>query len=701
MKTKLTIFFLLFYSLIHSQTNEWTIYNTNNTPQTGPCNSHIFDITQDKDSNLWFSTENGVTKYNGQKWQSYFAENDNGQDNIYNRIVVSKEYRVYISTWILGGGFSIISNGKIEVIDYITVFDMDIDSTNNVWLATPEGLKKYDGTDYVDISTEHEMLNQFIDAVKVDRNNHIWAGTYNGVLYYNDTTWQLFTTNDGLLDNFVFYIEVDSENNIWMMNGLGFSKFDGQSFTNFPLPDSLNEGYSSSMTIGHDNTLYVATDDYGILKFNEGNFSFMDTAAGLKSNYILSTFEDYNQNLWIGYIIYGVDKYNGSEFINYTGNGMNSIDVLRYYDDKLFIGSIVGGISIYDGENWENYNISNGFLSNSITDIDKDNEGNIWISTFNGISMYNGFEFTDFTENGGLPQNNTFSIFADNNDNIWVGTYSKGVALYNGQNWKYYNSENSLISKSVDAIMQDNNNTMWFGTIDKFSLFDGYIVSYDGENWNSFTPIEGEVNDILQDSKGNIWFGYVFTNSDYSVAKYNYNDGWEIYKLPYDDSVFHDQSVFDIYEDKDSLLWFGKGQFGSTTFDGENWVNHTQDEGYPETSNRAITQDAEGNMWFGSYLKGLYKHNVGTGVTEPQAFTKPIANLFIYPNPATNMVTVQNNFDYKNLTKLELYNTAGKKLLEKEYRFKTNIDISSYPAGIYIVKAGNKKYSYSGKLVKK
>ena len=100
MKTKFNAIIFLFFLhvIIYSQNEEWTIYNTSNTPQTGPCNNDIFGITQDKDSNLWFATYYGVTRYDGQNWISFFNENDNGQDNFFQSITINSENKVYLGS---------------------------------------------------------------------------------------------------------------------------------------------------------------------------------------------------------------------------------------------------------------------------------------------------------------------------------------------------------------------------------------------------------------------------------------------------------------------------------------------------------------------------------------------------------------------------------------------------------------------------
>ena len=47
----------------------------------------------------------------------------------------------------------------------------------------------------------------------------------------------------------------------------------------------------------------------------------------------------------------------------------------------------------------ECYSVENGLAHNSITDIIKDNDGFIWLSTKDGLSRFDGYNFKNFKAN--------------------------------------------------------------------------------------------------------------------------------------------------------------------------------------------------------------------------------------------------------------------------------------------------------------
>lgn len=67
----------------------------------------------------------------------------------------------------------------------------------------------------------------------------------------------------------------------------------------------------------------------------------------------------------------------------------------------------------------------------------------------------------------------------------------------------------------------------------------------------------------------------------------------------------------------------------------------------------------------------------------------------IYPNPATNLITVNNyDFDAASNPTLEVYDVLGRQMIKTDWpAISVSLDISSYPAGIYMLRANNNNNS--------
>jgi len=73
----------------------------------------------------------------------------------------------------------------------------------------------------------------------------------------------------------------------------------------------------------------------------------------------------------------------------------------------------------------------------------------------------------------------------------------------------------------------------------------------------------------------------------------------------------------------------------------------------------------------------------------------------MWPNPAKNVININNDGSNNEYAKAQIYNLAGNLSLEKKLNDGINtIDISSLPAGAYIVKANtNAGSSFTQKII--
>ena len=74
----------------------------------------------------------------------------------------------------------------------------------------------------------------------------------------------------------------------------------------------------------------------------------------------------------------------------------------------------------------------NGLSQNTVNSIIQDNDGFLWIATFNGINKYDGYSMNYFdASNKNLSSNLIHNLFKDNYGNIWAGTPESGINRIN------------------------------------------------------------------------------------------------------------------------------------------------------------------------------------------------------------------------------------------------------------------------------
>lgn len=116
------------------------------------------------------------------------------------------------------------------------------DRKGNIWLASNEGIIRYDGKSFTNI-TGNLFPNRFFSVLE-DRKGNCWFGNYgSGVYYYDGKRLQHFTTGEGLISNWINYVYEDKAGNIWFGTDRGASRYDRKSFRNYTMnADTVIEG---------------------------------------------------------------------------------------------------------------------------------------------------------------------------------------------------------------------------------------------------------------------------------------------------------------------------------------------------------------------------------------------------------------------------------------------------------------------------
>ncbi len=291
------------------------------------------------------------------------------------------------------------------------VYDIVEDHQGFIWIATQEGLNRYDGSEFVhyknNILLDNTVANNFIRKLLIDSSGVLWVGTQNGLSKYNRQT-----------DSFDNYFH-DSSQKLSLQDNIIWDIFEDK-----------------------DKTLWVATES-GLQYFNsqENNFNrirIRNYENKLKE--IKTIFQDNQGNYWLG-----------------------------TYENGIFIISsdLSNAVSLNDDNKW-GLSIKAKRLSDVVI-VDND----LWLATDNGIYIVNNkYELkhhynTENTKNL-LPSNSVQSINQINPTQVWIGT-THGLALLNLHNKEFKNIANS--NNTIFKLYKDNANKVWVGTDNGIKFF--------------------------------------------------------------------------------------------------------------------------------------------------------------------------------------------------------------------------------------
>ena len=302
-------------------------------------------------------------------------------------------------------------------------------------------------------TSNSEIPSNTINCIAMDSDNNKWIGTNEGLVKFDGITWEICdTTNSELPSNWIFCIAIDKSDNKWIGTSEGLVKFDGITWIVY---NSTNSGLPSNqiekiVIDNYGNKWLGKVSDgiwqlFGLVKFDDNTWTVYDTTnSGLPSNGVWSLAIDTDDNKWIG-----------------TGN---------YGWDSPCCGA---GLVKFNDTTWTLYNNENsGLTDNTIVDIAIDNNGNKWLLVEDGLIK---FDNTKWTKYGNIESDfhDVSCLTIDLLNDMWVGLYGnsyqakRGLSKFNGIEWtSYYLQSPERASNHVKCISVDIYGNKWIGTTD-------------------------------------------------------------------------------------------------------------------------------------------------------------------------------------------------------------------------------------------
>lgn len=472
------------------------------------------------------------------------------------------------------------------------------DSRNYIWIATENGLNKFDGvrfTIYKSVKGDPTTLNNnYVRSLFEDSKGRFWVGCINALHLYNRVTdtfslVQLFQ-NDSLITPHITSIIESKQGDIWMTtSGSGVIRI-GQDDEKFRVDNQLSERLSSRhLTVVYQDSrgnFWFASENQGINFYNprSNQVTIFRAPLHIGCNQISAICEDSEGNLFVGTLTKGVFRFNFEsgrfESVTYPRQANLSVKSLITDDNnRLLVGTDGLGIKVY----------------NRYRKILEDYP--VHAAPFDLSSM------------------KVHALCQDRVGNLWIGLFQKGVFLdpespnrFNYWGYKSFN-KNIIGSGCVMALLKDNNGVLWVGTDN-----DG-IYSIDRNHQSKHFKPRGNrqsapntVLSIIDDHQGHLWLGTYLSglvSLNKSTGEFTYFDHPE---AGLDDVNTSRNKVFSLAKDAEGYLWVGTSGAGIFVFDPrrKQYIrNYSQNAPHglriPNNWINAITIDSKGVVWAGTF----------------------------------------------------------------------------------------------------
>jgi ligand-binding sensor domain-containing protein len=295
------------------------------------------------------------------------------------------------------------------------------DSKGNIWIAAFDGIFRYDGKSFTNITSKVSSARFF--SVLEDSKGNLWFGSIgSGVFLYDGKSFRNFTTKDGLINNDVTCIYEDKTGTIWFGTGGGASRYDGKSFRNFTTKDGLPDNDINAIIEDKTGRFWFGTR--GNACIYDGKTFTVFINKGKPFTNVRSLKEDKKSNIWLG----GKDglwRYDGKTFTNFTPNFVGYV-----YEDKK--GNIWTGSESAKGQDLAVSSYDAKALSGSVSPMDR-----CVLSRYDEKSFFNKKPtVTEIKPKAGM----ICGILEANDGSIWFGG-SDGVFRYDGSTITGFNGK--------------------------------------------------------------------------------------------------------------------------------------------------------------------------------------------------------------------------------------------------------------------
>lgn len=293
---------------------------------------------------------------------------------------------------------------------------------------------------------------------------------------------------------------------------------------------------------------------------------------------------------------------------------------------------------------FKNFSANQGLSNNSVADIESDNDGGLWIATWDGLNYFDGYNFkifkNQFNDAKSISSNYVTRLKKDAEGKIWLITKEGFINQYLGneefKEFKFKSiPKNIHLSLKGNIIVETDDGYYEFNNTSFVDVTQSNVKRIDFSNLKNILLRKYPkliINDILKDKLGNIWFAtrenglFIITNqSDQNNIKHFTSDLYEPYSLS-------NNEIETIHEDDFGNIWVGQKDGGlSMAYLGSEKINsvmpHPVKEPYlPAETIRAVTKDHKGKIWLGYYTRGLYNYNESSHIFEKFRIDKATSN---------------------------------------------------------------------------
>ncbi len=558
--------------------------------ESGLLHNNVTSVIQDAKGFVWVGTRGGLNRFDGHTFKNHIIRSNNSGANYIRVVREDHKGMIWVGTQTGIFKFDPVTESfmPVNLLPFINVRDIRVDSLNNLWIIARANLYHYDQS-----SATLSAFDLSATAIDIDQQQNIVLGSVDGHikrLYVrsNKTSTIIRPHVADLERGEITQVKcVGDDILIGSVNGLMIYSERHQDLTVLLSKRSYGADIYVREIYPSGSKQYIATES-GLFIHDSGKVTHLKANSG--------------------------DKYALND------NAVYSVSVDR--DSGIWVGTFFGGLNYSSAENgvFEKYYPSNkagSFSGSAVREICGDDAGNVWIGTedagINRLDAKSG-KFSHIHHQNpatGISYPNIHGLLVKDNK-LLAGPFVHGLEVMDLKNGRIVDRHSFIKADYTKSGMV----MSIFKTADERIL-----VGTTGAGLHEYDPrlkrlspirqIPGNsfVYAIAEDYRGTIWTGSLSNGAFFYNPKTGQQGNVSFNKI--NDTVKSFYTVQGIFEDSRKSLWFATEGGGLIKLDSTRRVSRrfTKADGLPTDNLYRILEDDSGNLWISS-LKGLICFNI-------------------------------------------------------------------------------------------
>ena len=536
-----SVFYFTFLATLSAQDGTMSHFDTDD----GLCGLVIYRAIQSTDGYMWFATDKGLCRYDGENFLEFESEVLHNNEIL---TVWECDNKIWFNNLLFQLFY--IENGQINrfnpngELNGIEVHDIMMDEKETYWIKGKHRVVRFVENNRNEFIAHTYTFSNVVKHVFPFESGEI--GLISDSLYIFNENEKKFNGLTSLLNKKKF--EHSKILNTDLINCAYVNPFlIRNNKVEFPLLDYQHLGLDVSSVILNAPDAYWIASSTGTYKVSKNFDAVVDFSEHLDNNRVNSVANDDKGNIWFCTNSEGIYIVQNQAIKNYTTKNSNLPSSFIYTIEadalgNFYIGTEDGWLSEFKNGDFINYKISDEhaelysllveedkilFACNGAYVVQKDDQGNLskpkkflnfppkvmsrynddfWVATHDGI-----FRFSDENYEK-ISSLRSYSMEKGSEDQMWIGT-PNGLYVYDYSiPFKYISSENQVKEFIADSATLMNSKLVYRNLNQQYSPSEipEFVKIYNSAPFKKFTSVSNKkindgIADIKQTSDGNTW----------------------------------------------------------------------------------------------------------------------------------------------------------------------------------------------------